>query len=302
MAKSKEYPDLTWVPPKSFTVPAKPRASVQLIVIHTTEGSARSTSAEDGAAYDARRTDGTSTHYFHDSDSTIQCVLTENLAHTARGEGNRRGIHHELCTTVKRAEAASWSDDYHSALLKQAAKQAARDARKWNIPIRKLSASQVAAGVQGFCGHVEVTRAFGQSTHTDPGQGFPWGRFLALVAGYANPKKEEEDVDTTTMDAIADRVVAKLMKRTVKDAATAKSDDPRDISLEVLAQYTDFRRNQILAAVAKVQATTEAVLVNVKADDSDREALAARIDARTAEIVAEMRELLADEDPAPAGQ
>lgn len=178
MARSPEYPDLPWVEPRSWT--NANRTAVQLVVIHTTEGSAHGQSAEDGAAYDARRTDGTSTHYFHDSTSTVQCVRTADQAHTARAQGNRRGIHHELCT---RAGSANWADAYHQAMLQRAAKQAARDARKWGIPVRHLTVDQVAAGAKGFCGHWDVTRAFPQDngTHTDPGPRFPWSQFLDMV-------------------------------------------------------------------------------------------------------------------------
>lgn len=186
MARSSEYGDLTWVRPNSWT--DANRKSVQLIVIHTTEGSARGESAEDGAAYDARRTDGTSTHYFHDSNSTIQCVRTEDQAHAARAQGNRRGIQHELCT---RAGSANWSDAYHQAMLKRAAKQAARDAKKWGIPVRHLTVSEVADGVKGFCGHVDITYAFPQDkgTHTDPGKSFPWTQFLTYVRAEMAPKE-----------------------------------------------------------------------------------------------------------------
>lgn len=177
MVQSPEYPDLPWVPPRSWT--DANRTSVQLIVIHTTEGSAHARSAEDGAAYDQRRTDGTSTHYFHDSDSTIQCVRTADQAHTARTQGNRRGIHHELCgrTTI------DWTGAYAQAMLRRAAKQCARDATKWGIPVRRLTSAQVASGEKGLCGHVEITRAFPADggTHTDPGPNFPWSLFLDLV-------------------------------------------------------------------------------------------------------------------------
>lgn len=185
MAQSPEYPDLPWMPPRSWT--DANRTAVQLVVIHTTEGSAHARSAEDGAAYDQRRTDGTSTHYFHDSDSTVQCVRTADQAHTARSQGNRRGIHHELCT---RAGSANWADAYHQAMLRRAAKQAARDAAKWGIPVRKLTSAQVADGLKGFCGHVDITYAFPQDggTHTDPGAGFPWATFLDLVRAEMNPE------------------------------------------------------------------------------------------------------------------
>lgn len=204
MARSAEYPDLRWVEPRSWT--NANRASVQLIVIHTTEGSAHAGSAEDGAAYDARRTDGTSTHYFHDSDSTVQCVRTADVAHTARRQGNRRGIHHELCTRAS-ASASKWADDYHTAMLRRAAKQAARDARRWGIPVRHLTVEQVRAGAQGFCGHHDITRAFPQDggTHTDPGSNFPWSRFLDMVRAELNPPESKPVEPKKEWDEMASR-------------------------------------------------------------------------------------------------
>lgn len=193
MAQSPEYPDLRWMPPRSWT--NANRGSVQLIVIHTTEGSAHNNSAEDGAAYDQRRTDGTSTHYFYDNDSTVQCVRTEDQAHTARSQGNRRGIQHELCTKAGTGPAG-WADPYHQAMLRRAAKQCARDAKKWGIPVRHLAVSQVAAGAKGFCGHWDITRAFPQDggSHTDPGANFPWTQFLNLVRAEMDPPEEDDDM------------------------------------------------------------------------------------------------------------
>lgn len=208
--QSKEYPDLKWVTPASFT--NADRTSVQLVVIHTTEGSAHTWSAEDGAAYDARRTDGTSTHYFHDADSTIQCVETRDQAHTAKGQGNRRGIHHELCTKVSKAV---WSDVYHRAMLLRAAKQAARDCRKWGIPAVKLSASQVAAGVKGVCGHVDISNAFGQSDHTDPGKNFPWPQFIGMIKAELAPPTPPKG---PTMPTDQEDLKAKLETKPFTDA------------------------------------------------------------------------------------
>jgi hypothetical protein len=180
MAQSPEYPDLLWMPPKSWT--DANRTSVHLIVIHTTEGSEGPTSAEDGAAYDQRRTDGTSTHYFHDSNSTVQCVRTADVAHAARHEGNLRGIQHELCGRAGQG-GTGWADPVSQGTLQRAAKQCARDAKKWGIPVRHLTIAQVADGVKGFCGHYDITYAFPQDngTHTDPGPDFPWSQFLDLV-------------------------------------------------------------------------------------------------------------------------
>lgn len=197
--QSPEYPDLPWMPPRSWS--DANRTAVQLVVVHTTEGSARASAAEDGAAYDQRRTDGTSTHYFHDSDSTIQCVRTADQAHTARTQGNRRGVHHELCT---RAGKADWADAYHQAMLRRAAKQAARDARKWGIPVRALNPSEVRNGLKGFCGHADITAAFPQDhgTHTDPGPNFPWSQFLDLVRAELNGDDDVAAEDVWTADVI----------------------------------------------------------------------------------------------------
>lgn len=179
MARSAEYPDLPFVEPRSWNV-GRANGQPSVIVIHSTDGSEGLRSAEDGAAYDARRTDGTSTHYFHDQDSTIQCVYTYDRANHARATGNRIGIAHELCGMGGQT-AAQWHDAASIGTLLQAAKQCARDAKKYGIPRRRLTPAQLRNGEKGFAGHVDITNAFAESTHTDPGPGFPWTEFLAMV-------------------------------------------------------------------------------------------------------------------------
>lgn len=212
MAQSPEYPDLRWMPPRSWD--NTNRTSVQLVIIHDTEGSEGPNSAEDGASYDQRRTDGTSTHYFHDSNSTVQCVRTEDQAHAARSQGNRRGIQHELCGRANQG-VAGWNDAISQGTLRKAAKQVARDCKKWGIPVRKLSPSQVANGIKGICGHADITKAFPQDngTHTDPGPTFPWSQFLDMVRDELSPEEPMTAVDLTpaALDAIANAVVSKVL-------------------------------------------------------------------------------------------
>lgn len=189
MAQSSEYPDLAFVQPRAWGKGRDGR-SVQYVVIHYTAGSEGRQSAENGAAYDARRTDGTSTHYFHDQDSTVQCVLTPDRANAALHKGNRLGIQHELCGTAQ--SRAQWLDEASDGTLWRAARQVARDCRKYGLPVRRLSVAETRAAwygptkPKGIVGHVDVTYAYPEDggDHTDPGTGFPWDVLLERIAGY----------------------------------------------------------------------------------------------------------------------
>jgi N-acetyl-anhydromuramyl-L-alanine amidase AmpD len=204
MVQSPEYPDLAWIPPRSWT--NANRKSVQLIVMHTTQGNVSDMSAENGANYSAERTDGTSAHYYCDSNSIVHCVRTADVAHTARSEGNKRGIHYELCTKAE-SSSSTWANAYHTAMLQRAAKQCAKDAKKWNIPVRHVTVSQLKDGEKGFCSHHDITLAFRQSTHTDPGPNFPWTRFLTMVQN----EMDGIDMDEKTIaQAVASKFYADL--------------------------------------------------------------------------------------------
>lgn len=259
MAQSREYPDLPWVASRSWK--NANRVSVQLIIIHTTEGHARPSAAEDGAAYDARRTDGTSTHFFHDSDSTVQCVHTADIAHAAHREGNRRGIHHELCTKAA-TTAEGWANPYHTAMLRRAARQVARDCRKWGIPVRQLSVAAVKDGQRGICGHHDVSLAFGQSTHTDPGKNFPWTEFIKLVrAEMAPPPPKEPNMALSSedMESIATRVW-------VRDVSPTAADNKAWTTLWTAhqsAQSADAKLSTALERISALETQVAAILAAV---------------------------------------
>jgi N-acetyl-anhydromuramyl-L-alanine amidase AmpD len=192
MAQSQEYPDLAFVQPKAWGSGRDGKA-VRYIVVHYTAGSEGPTSAEDGAAYDQRRTDGTSTHYFVDSNSVVQCVYTWDRANAALHKANRLGIQYELCGTAQ--TAAQWADAVSDATIWNAARQMARDVVKYGLQIRRLTTSEVRGdwynypnGPKGICGHVDVTNAYPEDggDHTDPGTAFPWQRLLDRIQYFVN--------------------------------------------------------------------------------------------------------------------
>jgi len=188
MARSEEYPDLEFVRPRSWTRGRK-RGMPRVIVVHYTAGHEGPNAGEAGAAYDARRTDGTSAHYHADSDTCTQCVYTWDEAHTARSHGNDIGIQYELAGTVQ--TRAQWLDPVSRATIRVAAKQMARDCKKYGIPVRRLSVPELRSAhpdfgnrdIRGFVGHVDCTYAYPEDRgdHMDPGKEFPWDVLFADV-------------------------------------------------------------------------------------------------------------------------
>jgi hypothetical protein len=297
MAQSREYPDLLWVPPRSFT---KGRTSkgVRLIVVHHTAGAERSTSAEDGAAYDARRTDGTSTHYFIDSNSVVQCVRTTDMAHTARRRGNQIGIQYEFCGTLQ--TRAQWLDAASRPLIRNAARQIARDAKKYGIPVlRKLTVAETRNAYygngKGLCSHWDCTRAFPEDDgdHTDPGPNFPWDVLISDIKSFmgSTSPTDKGDDDMPTVDEVWSKKYAEYIdedkdgKRELRTVADMLfSAQKNTVELKQLAAAAELRDTAILKAVNGGDSTAVVQAVNDKA--AELAAQIARVPMTTVEMLA----------------
>jgi N-acetyl-anhydromuramyl-L-alanine amidase AmpD len=215
MAQSKEFPQYKWSTPKSYTRGRK-AGQPSVIFIHTTEGSEGRQSAEDGAAYDARRTDGTSTHFFVDQDTTVQEVLTTDEAHAARSHGNDVGIQIEVCGKAGQS-VAQWADAASAGAIEQAAQLAVALRKKYDdrFPLVNLTPAQLRAGHSGFAEHKDATLAWpsDKGTHEDPGPNFPWAKLFARIkqletpVAPSKPHSEEDDlIDPKTISDIAKAV------------------------------------------------------------------------------------------------
>ncbi len=282
--QSPEYPDLLFVPPRAYGH-GRDGNHVQYIVVHYTAGSERSTSAEDGAAYDQRRQDAVSTHYFADSNSVVQCVLTTDRANAAYSIGNRRGIQYELCGTLQ--TRAQWLDPASDATLTNAARQMARDAKRYGLPVRRLTVAEMRAGLKGFCGHVDVTNAYGLGDHTDPGPDFPWDVLLSRTQLFV-----DEGDDVTPEQAILLQSDAWRTHTIINDEEKVPANAPliagqpnllraRLVGLEtkvdqlVVAAAADATRD----AAAKVAIDALATALAAAGGSVDSAAIIARIDA-----------------------
>lgn len=170
---------------------------VTRLVIHSTcpdvgfPSASRAGRAESTANYFADSSRPASAHYVCDVSTTIQCLHEDVVGYHAPPNSHSIGI--EICSDG--GSRASFRNPNHAYTREQwlspqvwpAVERAAvlaRDICKRNgIPIHKLSTSEVKAGHSGICGHNNVSDAFHQSDHDDPGPYFPWDKFIAAVNG-----------------------------------------------------------------------------------------------------------------------
>lgn len=184
--------DILWVGyPASWT--AGRRRKPQVVILHYTAGSEGPTSAEDGAAYDKRRTDGTSTHFFTDSAGpALQEVPDGDRAHTTRFHGNEIGISIEICGTVQ--TRSQWLDPVSLATLRTTAGLVAILLTRHGLAFRRLTTAEVRRAyyndpsITGIADHNAFTLAFPEDggTHTDVGAAFPWDVFMGMVGEALN--------------------------------------------------------------------------------------------------------------------
>lgn len=123
-----------------------------------------------------------SAHYAVDNDSIVECVPAERIAWHAPG-ANKQGIGIEHAGYVRQSRG-EWLDSYGHAMLELSARLAAELCAHFGIPAECLDAGDLMLGLSGITTHEQVSLAFGKSTHTDPGPGFPLGEYLSLVRSH----------------------------------------------------------------------------------------------------------------------
>jgi N-acetyl-anhydromuramyl-L-alanine amidase AmpD len=268
MAQSKEFPQYKWSNPKSYT---KGRKSGQprVVFIHTTEGSEGRSSAEDGAAYDARRTDGTSTHFFVDQDSTIQEVLTTDESHAARTHGNDVGIQIEVCGKAGQS-VTQWADAASAGAIEQCAKLAVALRKKYpgRFPLINLTPAELRANGTGFAEHKDATLAWpaDKGTHEDPGPNFPWSKLFARIKQLETPVATKPPVKEDDMDLTAANLTA--IAKAVWDAKGDVDTTTKGVNLQPRGSIVDYgssEHHQAIDAAREAVKKVDALTVKVDA-------------------------------------
>lgn len=182
---------------------------IRLVVIHDMESPETATTAEQVARYFARPSVGASAHVCADNDSRVRCVADASTAWAAPG-ANADGLQLELAGYARQS-FAGWMDDYSEQMLRtQAAPQVREWCVKYLIPMRRLSNEELAAGEKGIVGHRQVSQVYKRSTHSDPGEGFPWSQFIAMVRDDATPARpipKEDEMTPAQEEALRKLIV-----------------------------------------------------------------------------------------------
>lgn len=170
---------------------------VRLVVLHTTEGAMTAASL---GAYFYRDDVQASSHVGIGSDGVKQYVSYSRAAWTVRS-GNPISDNAELCGYAHWTRE-QWLSEHRSTLDRAAAWVRQRCTAR-GIPIRKLTAADVAAGRAGVIGHVDWTNGMHDGTHTDPGGNFPWDYVIKVAADGAAPEEEDDMQLTDKFDEAA---------------------------------------------------------------------------------------------------
>ncbi|WP_276652488.1 peptidoglycan recognition protein family protein [Corynebacterium vitaeruminis] len=151
----------------------------QLIAIHTYE-CPRGDDLESRADWQQTSQTGSYT-ILVGTERTLRANDDNYIPWSAGATGNARGLHLSFL-----AYSASSRDEWlrYDKQLRLGARVAADWCTRYGIPARKLTSSEVKAGTRGICGHGEISAAWREVDHTDPGANFPWDVFIAYVKEY----------------------------------------------------------------------------------------------------------------------
>jgi N-acetylmuramoyl-L-alanine amidase len=158
------------------------------VVIHSTApgtGFPRASAAGTAlgtARYFASAAAGGSAHYIVDLAGEQHCVPDDTIAFHAPPNGRSLGI--EICSEAFYTRD-QWLSPQVWPAVARAASRTAELCTRFRIPQVRIGPAQLRAGARGICGHIDITNAFGQTSHTDPGPSFPWNEFLTALGGSA---------------------------------------------------------------------------------------------------------------------
>lgn len=166
---------------------------ISRVVVHATNGGAGYPAASaDGMAMstaryfageDAVKPQG-SAHYVCDVAREVHCVPDDVTAWHAPPDAHSVGV--EICADGGQGAGYTrdqWLSGSVWPAVVRAAGRTAELCARFHIPVARIGPVALKGGQGGICGHWDVTAAWDESDHTDPGDAFPWAEFMGAVTG-----------------------------------------------------------------------------------------------------------------------
>lgn len=175
----------SWVGSPNFRKGRK--RPLRVIVVHTTESGEQPGTAAAVSSWFSKTTTRASSHYILDARDMIQCVHERDTAWAAPG-ANADGLQIELCGRAGQT-GAQWQDAESHRIIDRCARLVGILAWRYDLPIVRLTPTELRSGASGIAGHRDINDAYKRSTHWDPGPNFPWIPMLRAARGYAVQKK-----------------------------------------------------------------------------------------------------------------
>lgn len=219
---------------------------IDRIVIHCTVSSCCD-SAESIAGYFKQTTKYASAHYVVDAKHTIQSLYDSYIGYHAPPNQHAIGI--EMCCTLANQGKGHWRREDHKAMLARTARLTAELCLAYDLPARKVGAAGLRAGKRGITGHVDVSAAFKQSSHWDPGPYFPWRYFIRLVKREIAAIKAEQKAKAKPVKTAKPKPPAKPKR---KNTNVRKAVDLFDQALDLLAEVPATRKH-VKAVAQEIQ-------------------------------------------------
>ena len=166
--------------------------TIQSICVHTVECPPE----RDGIAvaqWQTNPANGSSYNVLAGADGIlILCNTDDFMPYAAGPTGNARCLHISLTGYASMSREDWLADD---AKLRRTAEQIAAWSQLYDIPLEFIDADQLRTGARGVHGHAEISAAWREVDHTDPGPGFPFDVVLAYAAELLDspnqPQQEE---------------------------------------------------------------------------------------------------------------
>jgi hypothetical protein len=157
-----------------------PNGEIIRVVVHGTVSATIRGGARNNARYFQSPGSGGLAHYTVDADEIIGCADEDMW--TWGAPPNPGEIHVEFCDIVD-GPPERWADLDHQSMLHLGARLIGDICARRHVPLVQLSTGLLILNRHGITGHLEVSEAWHQTDHHDPGPGFPWAQLSALITG-----------------------------------------------------------------------------------------------------------------------